>query len=435
MDRIASASISELLDRLAPAIEAGVVNVISVEAIRDGSGARWPRKREQVQTFLMRAFERTAGAADVFVALNDTEFLIVQPELSRAAALSRSSNLLKEALVFFLGAMAPADLKLLQVTGYAGGSLSVEAVDARRLAQAEADDGHEVASFAPAATPPADPLSAGAPRRATLAPLHPQAEVVTRAEPVWNIGQRAVVSYILDVQVVDGDGPARRPFGLGELPPRLAADVAVELVAAAGEALAESAAAPVALHVPLPLQALSYSTSRYRLLHELKAVTPDIRRRLIVEIAGLTDGFPQARLAELVTSLAPYCRAVLARAPSETANPRPWRQSGLGGVSIDCAHLRPDDRSAPARMATFAKLASEVAPACLAYGLASRSLLLAAWSAGFTHLSGQAVSNGVAGLAGAVRLQPKDLYAAELSAADLAADVAPMAAGSWGSVR
>ena len=162
---------------------------------------------------------------------------------------------------------------------------------------------------------------------------------------------------------------------------------------------------------PLPLNAITYSTSRYRLLHALRDLPKQVKRFLILEITELAGGLPQSRMTELVGMLAPHCRAVLARAPSEMVDVSVWRGCGLSGVTLDCRHLDATDRGAQFRLETFARKAAEASTACVGYGLPTSSLMLAAWAAGFTHLGGRPLSQEVATPKTLVRLQPADLFA------------------------
>lgn len=91
---------------------------------------------------------------------------------------------------------------------------------------------------------------------------------------------------------------------------------------------------------------------------------------------------------------------------------------GLRGVTLDCEHIRVPDSLALANLSSFARTALALAPARVAYSLHSKSLLIAAWGAGFTHLSGAALGNEMS-LVAAVRLLPLELYrrTMEISAA------------------
>jgi hypothetical protein len=230
-------------------------------------------------------------------------------------------------------------------------------------------------------------------------------------EPTWNVGARVVASFLLRpaIWLAEGDGPLRPALG-SELSPILAGEVAVSGINYAAELIREHGV-QVALHAPVAANALAYSTSRYRLLHALRDLDPQVRRFLILEIVELSEGLPQSPLTEMVGMLAPHCRAVLARAPSENADVRAWRRCGLHGVTLDCQHLKATDRGAQSRLETFARKAAEATAACVGYGLPSRSLMLAAWAAGFTHLGGQTLSDEITVPKAVVRLQPADLFA------------------------
>lgn len=412
MERLSSASLSEVLDKVAPSIAGGCVNVISVEAIRERSGDRWSRKREQVDVFVERAFTRLASPGSLIVALNDAEFVTIQPDATRWAALNLSAGVLKETLNFFVGAVARADMRLFRVTDFVGGELAVEPVDAARFMAGEdvEPEAPDMVKRGPEA-PPSAQLPARA-RRVTRMVAGPgvELEITVTAEPTWNVGARVVASFLMRTSTaLDPPNESRRPGRRRELSPVLAGEVALHALTYAADLIRDEGV-QVALHVPLSVNALSYSTSRYRLLHALRDMDPAIRRLIILEVTELSEGVPQSRLAEMVSMLAPYSRAVLARAPSETADLRGWRRCGLSGITLDCAHLSASDRNAQFRLSAFAKAAAEVAPACVGYALESRSLLLAAWAAGFTHLGGPAVSAEVTMPQGAVRLDPTDLY-------------------------
>lgn len=410
MNRIASASVQELLQRIEPAIAAGSVNIISVQAIRERSGERWQRKREQVEAFIERTFRRISASGDLIVALNDCEFLTVQSGVSRVQAISLCTNILREALVFFLGAAEPEDLRLLLVTGFQDGEITVQGITLEQ-AEREGAETEAAALVSDRTTPPSQSLAARMRRSVQLTVGATRCEVSTRAEPVWNTAAGAIASFAMhcEVSLVLADGE-RRALSLMDLSPGVAAEAALQTLDHALDLLTIHPTIRMGLHTPLPLAALTNSTSRFRLLHSLKAWDEAVHRYLIVEITDLDEGAPQGRLLEIVAVLKPYCRAVLARSPSLAADPRRWRRTGLSGITVDCQHMEPAARDAADRLAQFATRAQEVGPGCVGYGLSCRSLIVAAWSAGFTHLSGPIISEHAEVEQGAVRLSPVELY-------------------------
>ena len=245
--------------------------------------------------FVERAFSRLCEPGDVIAPLNDTEFLTIQPNSSRTAALGFSANVLKETLEFFLGAVARQDLRLFQVTSFANGELGVQPVATGRLIGPDHVDPQSPPGRR-ATAPPADELQRLArPHRvkihvASLGPL----DVTIAAEPVWNAGAGAVVSYALQPTVqfpVPAEDQAGAP--MSELPPALAADIALAVIGRAVELL-ETLSLRSALHIPLPLSALAFSAARYRVLHGLRELPAGLRKFLILEVVELSQGLPPA---------------------------------------------------------------------------------------------------------------------------------------------
>ena len=419
MERLTSADLREMLEKIEPSIAAGCVTVVSVEAIRDRSGQRWDRKREQVGAFVERTFARLSQPGDRMVGLNDAEFLMVQPSVSRFTGLGVSAKTLEETLAFFLGSAARDDLRLFQVTSFTQGALGIEAVDTTLAMQAGRDFNQVQIEALP---PERRSVAGGGPLSEDLdwvvacrwrltSPPNLTLELSITPEPTWNVRARVVASYQLrpSMWLTVGEEPPRL-VECRDLPAHLAAEVALNAVAYAVSLLGEQGV-QVALHAITPLNSITYSTSRYRLLHALRELAEPVQRLLILEITEVADGFPQSRLSEIVSMVSPYCRAVLIRAPSETTDVRAWRGCGLNGITVDCGSLDPTDRKAQHRLAVFAKRAGEVSLACVAYGLPTSSLMLAAWASGFTHLGGVALTDEVAVPRRVKRLEPAELFA------------------------
>lgn len=419
MDRLASTSLRNVLERVHPAIEAGSVNVISVDAIRQRSGDRWPKKREQVEAFVERAFARLSQPGDLLVALNEGEFVIVQPGASRAIALSVSANILKETLAFFLGKAAREDLRVFQVTSFANGALGLQPVLEAVLDRVF---GGEPATRAPqsveepplarsVAIAPSEDLHWQLQRRVRLiSPPDLELDLTITPEPTWNVGANVIASFLLRPST--SLAPVGMPSGVvdgGRLSPNMAGEAAIATIAYAAELIAAQGV-QVALHVPVALSALSYSASRFRILNALRALPAQVRRFLILEIVETSEGLPQSRLTEVAGMLDSYCRAVLARAPSELADVRPWRRCGVSGVTIECGHLDPADKDVQSRLGAFGRRAAEATLSCVAYGLSTRSLMVAAWAAGFTHLGGHCLSAEVGAPEAVLRFRPADLF-------------------------
>ncbi|WP_372785859.1 hypothetical protein [Phenylobacterium sp.] len=433
MERLTSDNLSNLLDRFGPTIAHGAVNLLSVEAVRDRSGDRWSRKREQVEAFVERAFARIAGVDVLIVALNDTEFLSIQPGSDRQKALNLSFHVLQETLTFFLGEARREDMRMFQVTGFSGGELQVELLQGASFSElADAANVREAACTDKAETPGgvAPPMSDIPPRAERAAKLEIMGEdpiLATYAiEPIWNIAQQVVTAYHLRPTLNRDE--AGEPVDARELSPRAAERLVLAgLEHAVSEGLERGAR--FAIHVDVPFQGLTASRALYGLLHRLRELPDEVRRMIVLDLTGLEEGLPHSRMAEQVAALAPACRAVLARAPSLTAALGEWRYCRLAGISLDCSDFDASDPTYHARMAAFADHASTVTKTIIGYELRARSLTLAAWAAGFTHVTGVAARRHIAKPL-SVRWSATDLYA-DVGATPIPSPRAPTPPVEW----
>jgi hypothetical protein len=86
--RISAARRRGVLERLAGSdrLERGAVYVISVEAIRDRSGDRWPKKRDDVWGYLGRKLNEYLSYQDVHQRMNETDVLVAMTTEDGVAA-------------------------------------------------------------------------------------------------------------------------------------------------------------------------------------------------------------------------------------------------------------------------------------------------------------------------------------------------------------
>ena len=135
---------------------------------------------------------------------------------------------------------------------------------------------------------------------------------------------------------------------------------------------------------------------------------PIARRSIIACVVGLEDGAPQSRVGALVGILKDACRGVMVRAKTLDADVERWRGCGLLGVSVDVASISLSERELSKQLPRFAARAVGVVNGLMACSVPSRSALVSAWGAGFTHISGSVLEGMTPGL------QPTLLDAAEL---------------------
>jgi hypothetical protein len=118
-------------------------------------------------------------------------------------------------------------------------------------------------------------------------------------------------------------------------------------------------------------------------------------QRVIFELAGLPQGVPQSQLVELVASLRPHSKAVLARLqPEQTAFPA-FRQAGIHAVGIDIYSAAEPEEVLFPKLDAFVAAASLAGLKTYCHGIRSLSLYSAAIAAGFDYVDGHAITHAV----------------------------------------
>lgn len=418
MDSFSSASSLGILERLNPDdFAGGSVNIVDVSAIRDHSPSSWPRRQQQVADYIMRSFRRRARDSDIILQLDEVRFILAQPGAPRAIAIACCGNVARETLGYFLGSNAPADVQVLLVSGMTGGAVQAAAIDQAELTAAisGAEAGEESRSTAldgPKWEAMENQLS---PPKSVCVEISPKTEAALRLDPIWSIRQNAVVSFLVVADIMrEEDGRPPCFVRLSELEPKTALTLAVEMLDYAMAAIAAGAAngQRFGIHLPIGIAALTTSRERLALARRLQAIDPADRALLVLELAECASGMPQSRLIDLVSAARPFCRAVVARVEGGLMPPRDWRSTGLSGlaVAMDIADSV-TELTMMERFKVFAQAAAGQRTLIVAHGLRRRGLVLSAWSEGFTHVSGQVISDESTAGTRAIRLTGVDIFA------------------------
>jgi len=414
-----SPSITDML-RHAGADEAalaGQVQLVSVAAIRETVGDRWVRHQPLVEDFVTRAFQRNATEDDLIVRVNDTDFLLIQPSRTPMGALSRSSVLLRETLTFFLGAAEAENIHISVVDRIGDAGLEATRVTGDQLEAAAAERTGDLAQSRDGSAPWERFGVARPPRKMVTVkrPGQGDMQIMFHLDPVWHVAREAVVSFIVRTVVVQQTpGGEVEPVDVTELTPGASAALNIQRMIFIDELLGSDPSGPAfAVHCPISLIALSYSGARTAVLGELRRLVRGGRReRLIIELIHLPEGLPESRLSEAIAQVRPYARAVVARAPSLATDVSLWARCGVRAVVHETPSGGPDacEKVLLAALPGAAERARQAGLMVGLYGVRSGSIALAAWSAGFSHLSGDHITGRVGSDPVAQRFTVTNLY-------------------------
>jgi len=393
-DRITAAGASDVLDRLStPALlDAGLVSVIGLDAIRRKLGDRWPLKRAQIWDHVERELERTLSPADIFLRTDDVSYTIAQPGSDRYAAQAVCFSILQDVLKFFLGESRTADIDVRAVSSIAGGQMTSQPVDLTKLRRGSAPRSPVETSAEQLAAAVTGPLADHAPAaahwkpplagRSSVVALSPAKrgafDLTLKVEGVWNLKRGVITSFLIERDGVRGKAD------MAELE-----EIDVATLVYASTLLDEQAeqGGSLTLHLPLSFTSLATQRTRQRLLDLTHGVREAMRRTVLLEIADLDPGVPPSRLIEVVGLVRSLCVGIIGRVRPTKAALAAVKGCGLRGVAVSAEHLGPHQPEFDARLKAFVALAKDVSPNLLIHGLPDSKLIDAAAAAGFTHAS------------------------------------------------
>ncbi|MBI1200824.1 MAG: hypothetical protein GC203_23415 [Phenylobacterium sp.] len=383
--KITATDAAAVLERLAGSdrIERGAVFVISVEAIRERSGDRWPRKRDDVWIYLSRKLNEHLSYQDIHHRISETDVLVAMTTEDGIAAQSVGMKVLEEVLEFFLGAVAPLDIRIKGVTGVDGNELCCVDLDPKAIAaardiEADAPFRRQVSAKAQSERNPVTFLASNGQRLQVdfalehLVSLRHGVTAVLRVEPtvIFNATGEAI--------------PPRKFLKLND-------DdlIAIDRATLAFGALFLPRDAKVQPPVILPVSFRTMGSRKGRAaLTELEGVTSErLRQGAMIEFVDIDRGTPGGRLVEVTGLVGGVCRGVLARLHPARNALHPVQGTRFNGLTLDFADFALPDSRLEEVMRLMMRQMRGKAPALIAQGLRDYRHFDMADAAGFTHAS------------------------------------------------
>lgn len=398
----AHADAAAVLERLAGSdrVERGAVFIISVEAIRERSGDRWDKKRDDVWGYLGRKLNEYLSYQDIHQRLNETDVLVAMTTEEGVAAQAVGMKVLEDVLEFFLGAAERKDIRVRAVSRIDGPYLACTDVDPEAIATARAT------------AKPADPE-----RAETVSPYRSlvSAEVEREHNPVSFIasnGQKLQIDFALEHVVSLRHGvtavlrvePTVAFHATGEvIAPRKFYKLADEdmhaidraTLAFGGLFMPEDARVQPPLILPASFRTLGGRKGRQLLINVPGATPEQVRQGAMIEFVDVDRGTPNGRLVEVASLVGRVTRGVLARLQPTRDALSPVAGARFNGLSVDFADLGLPDAKLEPFMRLIAHQMRGKAPALIAQGLGERLHLEMADAAGFTHAAVRAAPRTV----------------------------------------
>jgi hypothetical protein len=411
-----STSVADLLQQAgaASAAEQGLVHIVSVAAIREVVGDRWPKHEPLIEDFVVRSFKRGAREDDFIVRVNEADFILIQPSREPMAALSRASLLMRETLNYFLGAVKAEHIDIAIVDGLKDGIQATKVTDEQLV---EAGRGKVDLTQSEDGSPPWEQFGVvREPRKMVTIRRSDGSDLkgVFFLDPVWHVARNSVVSFSIGtVAVQAGENGEFNPIEPRDMTTRCHAALALRRVQFLRELAARNAAeggVSVAIHLPISYDALAHSSTRGVILSELKRLSADgLKGRTFIELTEVPPALPHVRLTELIAQLKPFVRAVFVRLEPEPGDFRRWARCGAVGLILPAEPQCPE-RAQMARIDAFIRQCGDIGMVPAFYGVNSRSLAIGAWASGVTLVAGDYIGERYGEGVEARRFTADDLY-------------------------
>ena len=315
-----------------PLMAEGKVNVIALDAIAERLGGRWAARQALIHDHAEKVLRRELGPNATIQRLNDTEYLVVQPDDSRLAGQARCLSGLRQILLHFLGAAAVADIRVhsvIRITseGVFGERLDVDAVEAEyAAASARSQEASACSSSLDRWTPfvTSTGLKVG---------------VTCSLEPALQLKSYRRIGYRVARQVMElPDGALLSRRELEGLAQRDLEKIDLATMAR-GIELVRSAnlnVKPSVLVLPVSQATVQSRRGRALVAALLRQGRRDGQHGLICELFGF-NGASIAALLETITALRPFCLHVIGHLDAHPAQDiRGLDATRLNGLSVQC---------------------------------------------------------------------------------------------------
>lgn len=383
--KITAADAAAVLERLSGSdrVEKGAVYVISVEAIRERSGDRWPKKRDDVWGYLGRKLNEYLSYQDVHHRISETDVLVAMTTEDGVAAQAVGMKVLEDVLEFFLGSVDRMDVRIRTVSKIEGDELTVADLDPAEIAVALETQGtqsyrRQVSAERERERNPVSFVASNGQRLQIdfalehIVSLSHKVTAVLRVEPT--------VTYAATGEVI----PARRFSKLSD-EDLLAIDRAT-LAFGALFAPVDARSQPP-LIVPASFRTMGSRKGRH-LLTTIEGVSPErLRQGVMLEFVDIDRGTPTGRMVEVVSLVGRLTRGVLARLQPGRDALSPVQGARFNGLTLDFADVALPISRVEDLMRVMAHQMRGKAPALIAQGVAGFAHMDLADKAGFTHAS------------------------------------------------
>jgi hypothetical protein len=391
------------------------VQLLGLDLIREQLGKDWEKFGEKAKGHIERTLSQRLSPVDVFKCVGELRYAIVFASLPEPEAKAKVALIASEIWQKLFGETEPPKgVTLESVVVEVDGSTSIDSLDdlIDKQQQAEPESKRApspgVAPEEPAQKPDAKPKPPAA------EPL-PKWQAVYR--PIWDVEREVVVAYRFTPMAKSTSGDVLRDHDVliqwqpdqQERRPFAGADR--QFIQSVQEGLKHEGRRPSRCLMICPVHYETFITrdDERCFLRLIRDLPPSFRADLILELVGVPDGLPHARLAEIMASLKPVVRNVYCRAFNPTKWFRDLADAGIVAIGFDFAELALPEIDAFNLIPKFATAASNAGLHSYAMGIDRLSLATHAVCSGISYLAGDSIMRSTPKIEHVFRYGARDL--------------------------
>ena len=299
----------EKLIALSELYSSGQVYLLSLQYLKDELGSKWDGLRETILDTLTKKMKKITSEQDVFVSRSEAEHLIVFSDRSYIEAQQKCGDILRELSITYLGTSYDHNVALRIAIGRRNGKLlfkdvaysSKTAAEINIYNQSDIIDPPELESFT-------SPIKAKKARPYELI-----------YKPIWDKKNNIVSTFMVSIRKnndgkLDQSGTGPIGYNALENPFCLASMIELdqfmlgEIVAMMQDFFQNNFRAMFS--IPLHYNTLFNLTRLHNFLFQCQSIPAPLRKYINFSLSGFPEGFPEARMHEITTSLLKFCRDV-----------------------------------------------------------------------------------------------------------------------------
>lgn len=382
----------------------GCVNVVELDSLKEIAGERWPRIRDGVYARMETLLRSKLGPNDLYIRLGETAYLITMPTTDADDVSAICTRVAFDLHMSFLGECGLSHIHIDSVVGGEDDALVLRRLPATTVAELA-----ERVGIADLLAKPASVIAAAEQGRrdSDTRPAHGHArgrrlpqpvgegtvEVEHHFIPVWSVPNAAVTTYTCAAKTIRLAGRASNVAPASLSPKeRLAIEMSVLRHSIAELTRSQECGKRFLLNLPLSFDVFGPPAGRMEVLSACREMPRDFRALITYVISNVPLGVGQTALANMVTTLNPFGRGVVATVHPATRTFTGYQGIGLKAVGFELDEFlarTPFAQDDAERLAQFARRNNL---GTFLQSIRDKNALKYAQDAGFQYLSGPAVA-------------------------------------------